>query len=563
MFLAIEFCLVVVCLALAFSCPNVGDRWFSAAERRLSVIAQRRTLTVVCVGLLALGIRLALLPFLPIPQPEVTDEYSYLLSGDTFAHGRLTNPTHPMWIHLETFQENWRPTYGSMYYPSQGLFQAFGQVVMGHPFWGVWLSCGLMCAAICWALQGWMPPGWALVGALLALIRLATFSYWADSYWGGSVAALGGALAIGALPRIKEIQRVRDSLLMALGMALMLYSRPYEGFFFSLPLIAALIWAAKSRGKQGLGTWLERVAFPIALVMAIAFAALGYYFWRVTGSPFTTPYQINMRTYGLVYFPWDKLKPVEFHHEFMRQFYRGASVVGWQTFALQHQVRLQFLKALVIWLFYFGPLLSLPWIAWLLKRMRVNFKKSFTPELRLLLAVCAATYFSCMLTIYLGQPHYIAPLAAVFYIAMLLMMRDAYGSEPIVSSGRFLARSIPVLVLLLFVMRVAAPIAGATPKPSFIRTWCSQDKQNMSRAHILSQLEQMPGEQLAIVRYRPDHDFILDEWVFNGADIDGSKVIWARDMGSENEELLRYFKTRHVWLVEPDDNPPRLTPYVH
>ena len=60
-----------------------------------------------------------------------------------------------------------------------------------------------MSGAICWALQGWMPPAWAFLGGLLAMIRLATFSYWVDSYWGGTVAALGGALVIGALPRMK------------------------------------------------------------------------------------------------------------------------------------------------------------------------------------------------------------------------------------------------------------------------------------------------------------------------------------------------------------------------
>ena len=103
---------------------------------------------------------------------------------------------------------------------------------------------------------------------------------------------------------------------------------------------------------------------------------------------------------------------------------------------------------------------------------------------------------------------------------------------------------------------------GMTPKPSWTRTWCSQDEQNLERAKILSRLEHMPGDQLAIVRYKPDHDFILDEWVYNRADIDGSKVIWARDMGAQNEELVRYFASRRVWLVEPDYDPPRLTPYV-
>src|SRR5436305_14133163 len=120
-----------------------------------------------------------------------------------------------MWKHFETYHVNWLPPYASMYCPGRALFLAFGQVFMGHPFWGVWLSGGLMCAATCWCLQGWLPPGWALVGSLLALIRLATFSYWVDSYWGGRVTAFAGALVLGALSRIRQRQRMRDGLILA------------------------------------------------------------------------------------------------------------------------------------------------------------------------------------------------------------------------------------------------------------------------------------------------------------------------------------------------------------
>lgn len=291
--------------------------------------------------------------------------------------------------------------------------------------------------------------------------------------------------------------------------------------------------------------------------MAIALAMLGYYLYKVTGSPFTIPYQLNMQTYGLVFFPWDKIKPVSFNHETMQALYRGGPVLGVYQFALDHPLQLQFYKNLVVWLFYFGPLLTMPWIVWLLTRPRGQFWRSFRPDLRFILVLMIVAYIPIMLTIYVGQPHYAAPMTAAFYVFILLIMRDLYDYAPNSRSvGRFLARSVLLICVSLFILRAFAPAMHITPKPSWVRTWCSQDWQNLDRARVLKQLENTPGQHLVIVRYHPGHDSVLDEWVFNNADIDGSKVIWARDMGAdENRELVQYFNGRNIWLVEPDFKP--------
>ena len=68
--------------------------------------------------------------------------------------------------------------------------------------------------------------------------------------------------------------------------------------------------------------------------------------------------------------------------------------------------------------------------------------------------------------------------------------------------------------------------------------------------------------RLAFVRYRSSSRVEYD-WVYNDADIDGSNIVWARDMApARNAELMQYYPERHAWFVEPDEPHPVLRPYA-
>ena len=550
-----ETLLIIGAVVAALAFPSAGSTWFRKVEQRFCRLARRRRLAVLAVGLLALAVRAAILPMRPIPHPVINDEFSYLLAADTFAHGRLTNPTHPMWVHFQASHILQKPTYMSKYYPAQGVILAAGQVVAGHPFWGVWFSMGLMCAALCWMLQGWMPPGWALLGGLLSVLRLATFTYWGNSYYGGGVAAAGGALVLGALPRLRRGPRKGNTLLLGLGLAILANSRPYEGLFLGLAVavVASVWWLGKK--QPTLGVIGRRVVAPLLLVLVPTGCAMGYYFWRVTGSPFRIPYLVYEKTYQPAPdFPWQSVKapPKSPPPETMMVNLEWELSV--YQFAREHPGKLAWEKARDLVSFFLGPLLMMPVIA-LLFAGRWRFFSGLTKpsKARLLLFLCALPLVGMALPKYF-LPHYAAPLTAALYALAMLAMRYLrlwqWRSRPV---GLQLVRAIPVVAVAMFVLHVSALALKLGP---------SVPNQDLGRTSILAQLNTSSGGQLVVVRYDPDHDS-TDEWVYNDADVDAAKVVWARDMGgSANQDLIRYFQGRRVWLLRADDAPPKLLPYI-
>ena len=517
------------------------DRLRTLASR----IAHKPRVAIALSFALPIFLRLLAWPVMQIPTPSAHDEFSFLLMADTFAHGRLTNPTHPLWIHFETFHVLQHPTYASIYPVMQGIFLAIGQVAFHCPWLGVMLSVGLMCAAVYWALQAWLPPTWALTGALLAALQVGALTYWMNSYWGGAPAALGGALVLGALPRVLKRARTRDSLLLAAGLGILANSRPYEGSFFCIPIavvfVAWILGAEKFCRQLGfrpvslpLPALTVRVIVPLTVALVVIAIFMGYYFWRVTGDPLTMPRVLEARQYSITpLFIWQKLRPAPAYDDArLRYFYTQ----------FEPNDRSQLKRAVQYWRFYLGPALTIPllMLPCLWRSARARF----------LLIVIAVTGLGLIIE-WWARAHYAAPAAAAGYA---LVMHGCRYLRCITRRARWQHTGSVILAvgLGIFATQVAIAFKNA------IHRYSSPSSTNsmQQRAELERRLEAEGGKHLVLVRYT-DHNqtpAIHHEWVYNGADIDNSQIVWARESDEErNRQLLEYFKDRHVWLVNPDE----------
>ena len=536
-------------LVLAWYFPRIGNGVFHRLEVLGARLAHHQRLAIVAIAALTILLRLSLLWILAVPIPVIQDEFSYLLAADTFAHGRLTNPPSPFWVFFDEVHVNQLPTYMSKYPPAQGAVLAVGQL-LGHPFIGVVLSAAIMCAAILWMLQGWLPPEWALLGGTLVLLRLGIFTYWIDSYWGGAVPAIGGALVLGALPRIKHFQRPRDAVLMALGAAILANSRPVEGLTLCLPVAVVLILWLSEKNSPPLREMCPKFFVPFCAVALPCLAFVAFYNWRLTGNPFLFPYVLYNRSYfSAPSFIWSKAVP--FRHYANPQF--EAYFNGWlrdywfanRMDTLPHFAHHIFMVAGKFVYFFLWPELCVPLLAlpWVLRDRRIRLLV-FEAALCLIASVPGVWF----------EPHYMAPVvAAVFAVVtqgLRHLRRWKVDGRPVgIGVSRVVVLAAVILAPLHQRAGTFSPAANAAaPRITY-------------RAQFTARLNSLPGQHLVIVRYGPVSTE-AGEWIYNGADLDRAKIVWARDIpGLDIGPLLRHFSGRRVWLAEPDAAVPRLGPY--
>jgi hypothetical protein len=335
--------------------------------------------------------------------------------------------------------------------------------------------------------------------------------------------------------------------LAALGVVGLANSRPYEGAVTVAASAGALwIWRRRARKPcKEMRAW--RVAAPATAILACGLAAMLYYNYRVTGSALLMPYAVNQAQYGgaPIFWAMPLQKPLVhpvYRHEAIRKLWMDLDMAVYRRArASPAHVLLAFWQMLPA---FITPLaLPMMAIAAILRRGR---------KVRYLLAMLAVALAGLWLE-RTSLPHYLAPATG------LVLALTALGVQYM--CVRWGGSALAIFVALFFIN--AGRNVVRDPDPYANRQFSAR------RLRVIQRLESAGGPdgcQLAIVRYAPDHN-VLEEWVYNGADIDGSAIVWARDMGdAANRELLDYYRDREpdrtVWLVAADAPDAKPVPYA-
>jgi hypothetical protein len=354
---------------------------------------------------------------------------------------------------------------------------------------------------------------------------------------------------------------------------------------------------------------------PIAAILVCTVGFIGYYNSRVTGSPTVFPHFIEQKMYFTTpVFLWEHEKPPrnyanpqfdDFYHNYMPNLYQ----TGWD------QAMGQFWwKATEFWQFFLGPALSIPFLAlpWLLGDRTIRI---------LLLQVALSAIGLWVVVFY--HAHYAAPLAATLYLLLMLGLRRMWGWKlggraigvgltrlvvlfslligPVYFVHTFMFKAYPLfdwfqrhyglvlaftvftlLILRLWFLRTVQPLTRPRLLCSceilllvliLLQVCAIERNLNPDDFPIVDDLKEpfrkpaeqllaaMPGQHLVLVRYSKNHNS-GEEYVYNNADIDHAKTVWAREIPEiDLDPLLRYFRDRDVWLFEPDVDNESVSPY--
>jgi hypothetical protein len=530
---------VIFAIALLLAILLLGQVLLEPYVRRL---APRTVASMAVLFGLTVVLRLALLARHPAPIPTGADDFSYTLLADTLRHFRLANPVHPLHRFFEAVFVLQQPSYASIYPPGQGLAMAAGRLLFNSYWAGVLLSGGIFCAACYWMLRTWVTPNWAFAGGLLAVIEFGPLNPWMNSYWGGYLSGIAGCLVFGSLPRLCGKPRWQYGALLGLGVGLQTLTRPFEALILAVAmLVYVLIWF-RADWKSSL-----KAGIPLAIILGVALAMTALQDKAVTRDWATLPYVVSRYQYGVPTTFTFQPSPIPHRQLTAEQEldYQAQSAIHGEgedslvPYMSRLLYRFRYLRFFVLPPLYLGMFVCAP-------KLR---------EGRYLWVAATVVLFVLGTNVYpYFFPHYLAAIACLFVLLAVA------GAQRLNQRSNLYVWTLCFASFAFWFLVCSFKATDNLPINNY-QSWNyinSGDPQG--RAAVLQVLGAAPGAQLVFVHYSPSHRF--EEWIHNDADIDSAKVVWANDLGTEEDKkLLQYYPNRRAWLLEPDTHPVSLTPY--
>ena len=538
-----ELYLFAALLVLAILFPvffeSLSDRFF----RFLHLLTRKKLLNMVLIGLIAYFGNAAGNLIVRFPEPSIHDEFSKLLAAETFASGRLVNPSHPHWEHFQTFHILQTPTYASKYLPGPSLVLALGQKIAGTPTVGLWIGSFLFSASIYWMLTGLVPRGWGALGGLFAALNFCVLGYWSQKFWGGYVSAIGCSFVYGALFRLSKKYSISASIMCGVGVVFLLLSRPFEGFIAIAPGGLYFIFRSISPKYESRRSIFIRSCLFIGLVIFAGMIWIGYYNYKVSGNVFKLPYMTYQEQYASTpVFLWSEPKPpkqaqlTEYNTNY--QFH----LEGFKRQQGLHGYFAEKKKAVATnLLFYFRfvllvPLCTLPFL----------WKRQWT----LVAFAAIALTWGVSLCEYQSLPRKIAPVTSLMVLMVVQGIRILRCKNTRCGNT---GNRIALAVVIAFFISVPAsfhPIFHSPP-------WQAP----RIRKQIEEQLIDAGGKHIVLVCY--DGSYVPHfDYVQNHANIDASPVVWARNLSMPaNQKLVDYYPDRNAWILSVSNRNLKLSPY--
>jgi hypothetical protein len=528
-------------IAAAFLWPRLAGPWFTRLEAVLArTSGNAGACVLLIVGIAVLG-RLALWPLIGTPEPVTADETSLLLQASTYAHGRLSNHPHDMPATLEAYYTLLSPSYASMYPVFRTLPMA-ASAWLRLGYWpGVLATVAALSVAVFYLVRLYLPARYAVVAALLTILRYGLFSIWVNSYEGAALTALGGVLALTGYRLMGTRITVGAAAALGSGLLLMMTTRPYEGMVFALPLVFAVAWRFfRARMAEP-----RRVVWAAGIICGLVlggFAATAAENDAVTGKWTTFPYQLyrqqSAQSSEFMILGSPEAAPAKYDQT--RRFFRWESKSYRRSRSLRGVLSNEFERIRNDLNFYVGSALLIPFVIglWQMRRERVLLASG----------VCLAAGLSIETW---SHAHYAAPSFGLFVLATIFGLETLRGWAP---RGRPVGLTISRLLIVALVLATAYPLyelaSGATgaPPPMSVQSACCWLRTKSIHVAVARYLDRI-GSRRNLVLVDTGPAAPLDSVVYNDADPDGARTLWAHDDSELNPQTIGRFPGRQIWRL--------------